>query len=915
MTELPSGTVTFLFTDIERSTESAAALGDERWAEALQTHRDLLRPIFQTHNGVEVGTEGDSFFVAFARAHDAVDAAADGQRALQAHTWAGETQLRVRMGLHTGEALVRGEGYVGHEVHRAKRISDAAHGGQILLSQTAADLVGKGSLLDLGSHRLKDLGEPQHVYQLTAQDLPREFPQLRSLDAFTHSLPLQRSAFIGREKEIAQIRDLIESNRIVTLTGVGGCGKTRLALQVGADELEHFDDGVFFVNLAPISDPDVVWEEIVRSVGAPSSGVITSAALTRPTDDLFARLGTKRALIVLDNCEHLVDACAEIVDRILVRCPNVSILATSREALRVEGEQSWSIPSLSLPTDADDAQKSESVSLFKARAQAVRQGFELTKDNVAPVIEICRRLDGIPLAIEFAAARVGHLSPRQIADRLDDRFRLLTGGQRRVQRQQTLQAALDWSFDLLEESERVLLRRLSVFPGDFSIDGAEGICSDDELSQPEITDLLGSLVSKSLVQTDLVGAEVRYKLLETVRAYATQQLTHSLEAEQFRRRHRDWFVDWIDAIDDEADYDWAASRRLRVEQPNIHAALEWSLAENRLDIVGHLAARVWTTSLGGSRENQRWVRKGLEVEDTLAPNDRLSLHIQHTMNAQWEPGGGSGLGVAALADEVLEGTTPASKARGLMMRGLGRAFFAAFLRDPEMEAGAYSDFDEAERLARDLSGQWLGMALWQRAHAHMIFGRAHEAWPQIEAAQRALASSGDNDFISAVDFFAAALAHVLAKDDEAIRVWRRFRQKAESFGGIDPAGGWAIFATLDAVVDGPDAAWSGLIEQRPVVLRSGFQTDIENLVLGCAIVHALSGDLERAAVLLSCVRAKTLGAGRALPSGAHYLLYMHYRDKVREALGAETAHEAKRRGEQMSLDEAVELAFADKVPA
>ena len=643
MTELPSGTVTFLFTDIERSTESAAALGDERWAEALQAHRDLLRPAFKKHAGVEVGTEGDAFFVAFARAHDAVDAAAEGQRVHEAHPWPGETRLRVRMGLHTGEALVRGDGYVGHEVHRAKRISDAGHGGQILLSQTTADLVGTASLLDLGSHRLKDLGEPQHIYQLAGDGLERDFPAVRSLDAFTHSLPLQRSAFIGREREMADVREQLTTNRIVTLTGVGGCGKTRLALQVGAEELEHFPDGVFFVNLAPISDPDLIMDELARSVGAPTGEAITGGAQTPADVALLAYLGARRCLIVLDNCEHLVDACADIVDRILASSPGVTVLATSREALRVEGEQAWSVPSLSLPAERRDAQASESVSLFKARAQAVRKGFELTADNLEPVVEICRRLDGIPLAIEFAAARVGHLSPRQIADRLDDRFRLLTGGQRRVQRQHTLQAALDWSFELLDEPDRTLLRRLSVFAGDFSIEAAEGICSDDALGAGGITDRLGSLVSKSLVDADLVGDEVRYKLLETVRAYASQRLAQSHESEAFRTQHRDWFVSWLDTFPEDRWFDFATIERVSREEPNILAALDWSTSENQLDIVGHVSARLWCLNQG-SRRIWRWVGLGLQVEDQLTPDDRLYLHIVATMNSQWETGRPGGLG-------------------------------------------------------------------------------------------------------------------------------------------------------------------------------------------------------------------------------------------------------------------------------
>ena len=454
MAELPSGTVTFLFTDIERSTEHLAALGNDAYADALDTHRQILREAFNTHGGHEIATEGDSFFVAFARAHDAVDAAVTGQRTI------GEHPLRARMGIHTGEALVRNGGYIGHDVHRAKRICDAAHGGQILVSQTTTDLVRSAQMLtDLGPHRLKDLGEPQRIFQVGEG----KFPPLRSLESFRHSLPRQRSSFIGREREIAQISELLEKNQLVTIHGVGGCGKTRLAVQVGAEMLHEFPDGVFFADLAPISDDDGIVHAVADAVGIPLGGPVGTIR-TAVSDDLVLRYMSERtSLLILDNCEHLLDGCAALADRLLAHCPRLSILATSREALQVEGEQAWRLPSLSLPDDATNMSESEAVSLFAARARAASGSFELTPAEAPAVAEICRRLDGIPLAIEFAAARVTHLSPKQIAQKLDDRFRLLTGGRRQIQRQLTLQAALDWSYDLLDEAERILLRRLAVF--------------------------------------------------------------------------------------------------------------------------------------------------------------------------------------------------------------------------------------------------------------------------------------------------------------------------------------------------------------------------------------------------------------------------------------------------------------------
>jgi len=732
-TQLPTGTVTFLFTDIERSTQTVGAMGDERYADALEAHRQLLRQAFRAHDGHEVGTEGDAFFVAFARAQDAAAAAVDGQRALASH------ELRVRMGLHTGEALVRDGDYVGHDVHRAKRVCDAGHGGQILISQTTADLIGTNArLTDLGAHRLKDLEEAQRIFQVIDDELQNDFPALRSLEHFTHNLPLQRSTFVGREREIAEVRKLLDDHRLVTLTGIGGCGKTRLALQVGAELLGANPDGVFFVDLGPISSAAALVPAIASAVGLSLGGDIAmGTARPGPMDELLVGFLSQRdCLVILDNCEHLLDGCAQIADAILGRAPAVSLLATSREGLAVQGEQLWQIPSLSLPTDATDALVSESVSLFIARAKAVRANFELSSDNVGAVTEICRRLDGIPLAIEFAAARVSHLPPQEIADRLGDMFRLLTGGRGRVQRQQTLQAALDWSYELLSEDERGLLRRLSVFAGSFSVPAAEGICSGEDVAEHSVLDLLASLVAKSLVVAHAEGTDARYRLLETVRLYASEQLRVAGEADLVRERHRDWFKAIAGSVDwDELLLPRSAPRGIDSELSNLRAALEFSEAEGRLDIVIGMAARLGTVwiNFGLAREALTWLTKARPEDVGLTPPERTAaLSFASFMADFLQDPAASDLAERAVGSA---GDTPSSLVLwALRRRAVNRAVRSQWTDDHALATVARSDLDRSQQLAEQFSDTARSFALQTRALVELVLGDMHAAREACDAA-------------------------------------------------------------------------------------------------------------------------------------------------------------------------------------
>jgi predicted ATPase/class 3 adenylate cyclase len=513
-------TLTFLFTDIEGSTALLGRLGDDGYARVLAGHHAVIRSALAAHDGREVDTQGDAFFAVFSSPRACVAAVLAMQQALAAHEWPGGERVRVRMGIHCGEAARTATGLVGLEVHRAARVAAVGSGGQVLVSEEAAVLVRDGlppgvTLADLGVHRLKDLGRPERIFQLHAPGLQAGFPPLRSLGnpALPNNLPAQLSAFVGRGREVAEVRTLVDSSRLVTLTGAGGCGKTRLGLQVAVELLDGSGDGVWLAELAAVTDQDAV-------AAAISQALRLAVNPGRPAlEALLDALEPQDVLIMLDNCEHLIDGCAKTAQAILRRCPKVHLLATSREPLGISGETIYRVPSLSLP-GPDEAGplapgSSDAVALFADRARA--QGVALSVDEQAGplVVSICRRLDGMPLAIELAAARLRSMSLAELHDRLDQRFRLLTGGSRTaLERQQTLRATVGWSYSLLTGAERLLLARLSVFAGGFDLDAAEAVGGFGDLDVLDVADLLGSLVDKSLVVAEPAGAILRYRLLE-----------------------------------------------------------------------------------------------------------------------------------------------------------------------------------------------------------------------------------------------------------------------------------------------------------------------------------------------------------------------------------------------------------------
>jgi predicted ATPase/class 3 adenylate cyclase len=581
VTDLPTGTVSFLFTDIEGSTKLLQQLGGT-YGELLDDHHRILRDAIEEAGGVRVSTEGDGVFGAFARANDAVTAAASAQLELARKTWPSQVEVRVRMGIHTGEGEVGPDGYVGLAVHRAARIAAVARGGQVLVSDTTRSLVEPSlpenlGLRDLGQHRLKDLSDPEHIYQLLVNSIPSEFPALTTLTDVRNNLPIQLTSFVGREADLAELSALLEANRLITLTGVGGTGKTRLAYQIAAGAKQQFPDGVWVAELALITDPDLVASELATEMGIrPQPGEPIARTLA---------LGVQHqtVLVILDNCEHLLDSSAALTSELLHAGPGVKVVATSREALGVAGEVSYPVASLGLPrgglTDGENALRYDAIELFAERAALVRPGFSVTPSNADAVVQICRRLDGVPLAIELAAARVRALSPEDIANHLDDRFRLLTGGSRTaLPRQQTLEATVAWSYDHLTEAERLLFARLSVFRGGFTLETAALVCAGDGLEVYDIDELVLGLVDKSMIVMEEDETGTRYRLLETLRQYARDRLSEQSDPDQLGRRHAEVFVDLGERLDSalRGHGQDVALRQIEAEHDNMRVALTWA---------------------------------------------------------------------------------------------------------------------------------------------------------------------------------------------------------------------------------------------------------------------------------------------------------------------------------------------------
>jgi predicted ATPase len=706
MRDLPTGTVTLLFTDIEGSTRLLDELGD-RYPGALAAHQRALREAFQAHGGVEVSTHGDAFFYAFARATDAVAAAGAGQARLAGGP------IRVRMGLHTGEPNVTDGDYVGPDVNRAARIMAAAHGGQVLLSQTTRDLLdSSGGLRDLGEHVLKDLSAPIRLFQLGEGD----FPPLRSLSQA--QLPVALEPLVGRKRELAELVRLFDRNgaRLVTLTGPGGIGKTRLALATAAELVESFDDGVTLVEVAPIRDPDLVLPAIAEALGVQG--------------DVAAHIGRREQMLVLDNLEQVVDVAPQLA-RLLSASPALRVLATSREALLIAGEREF--PLAALP-------EAPAVELFRQRAEAARPDFQADYDVL---VRICRRLDSLPLAIELAAARVKVLSPGELLDRLEQRLPLLTSRARDLpERQRTLRTAIEWSHDLLTDEERQLFRRLSVFAGGWTFTAAEEVCAAD-------LDTLESLVHKSLARRE---AE-RFSMLETIREYAYERLAESGEAGELRRRHAAYFLAVAEQVESEqldaGPTGWR--ERLRPEWDNFRAVFAWSLETGEPDLGLRLVGAVSFAWLDrnllaeGSRLLETLLRSAPDADELVRAKALFTWSMIASVQSDW-------VRTKELGEEALEIFRRAGRRLGIAWTLTNLAVVPLEFGRPE-EARAM--LDEADALHRS-EGSGGGL----RRISHLYAQLAAETG-DTERSRRELRESAELSLAAGEDFSAATTLHSL----------------------------------------------------------------------------------------------------------------------------------------------------------
>ena len=755
--DLPTGTITLLCSDIEGSTRLEHDIGDQ-YADVLSECHHLLRTVFQEYNGHQVETQGDTIFVAFARATDAVAAAVAAQQALVSHTFSDGAVLQIRIGLHTGEPELASEGYVGLDVHHTAQIMRAGHGGQVLLSQTTRELVEdtlpEGVLLrDLGKHRLKDLQRPNRLFQLVIAGLPTDFPPLKTFDAHPNNLPLLPTPFIGREREIAEICQILQRQeiRLLTLTGSGGVGKTRLGLQVAAELSDLFTHGSYFVNLAPLSNPDLVLPTIAWTLGLQERGEQTLLDL------LQAFLRDKHVLLLLDNFEQVVSAAVQVA-ALLAACPYLKLVVTSRMALSVRAEHEFAVPPLALPDlkrlpDAGALAHSEAVELFIQRAQAIQPTFQLTQANAPAIAEICTHLDGLPLAIELAAARIKLLPPHALLHRLSRRLEVLTGGARDLPiRQQTLRNTIQWSYDLLTEQEQRIFRRLSVFVGGCTLEAVEAVCCEESNEPLDMLERAASFVDKSLVQqTERQGEEPRLLMLETLREYGLERLYEQGEVETTRRAHAMHYLRFAEEASRHL-FSTEAGRwfeRLEREHENLRAALAWVLEDEDEEVgsdietaarLGSALWRFWTVR-GHMSEGRTVLERVLAAsKEGGTPVRAKALVALATLC--WHQGDYARVG--EIMGEMLALCKQLGDQQGIAHTLLGMAGYAAQQRD---YARARSLAEESLAICRAEKDTWRSAALLSLlgrvASAQREHARARQLLEESLDLYRALGYPGD----------------------------------------------------------------------------------------------------------------------------------------------------------------------------
>jgi predicted ATPase/class 3 adenylate cyclase len=869
----PAGVITFLFTDIEGSTRLWEQQ-PERMRPALALHDAIARAAVQGHRGTVVKTAGDGVHATFDDPLDAISATLELQQALDDPSATGGIAFRVRCGVHVGVDERRDNDFFGPAVNRAARIMSVAHGGQVLLSEAVAILV-RGrlpsavTLRDLGPVRLRDLASPERVYQVIHPQLRQVFPALRSLETTPNNLPQQLTSFVGREQQLAEVRKILPRNRLVTLLGVGGIGKTRLSLQVAADMLDDFPDGVWLVELAPLTDAQLVPQAVASVLG------VKEEAGRPVVDALKKHVKDRQLLLILDNCEHLVHVCAELAKLLLEAGPGLKILASSREHLRLSGETTYPVSGLAVPdvleTTAPAAlTQYESVRLFIDRAVAAQPAFAVTDQNAVVVGEVCRRLDGIPLAIELAAARVRALSVENIAARLNDRFRLLTSGSRTaLPRQQTLRALIDWSYDLLDERERAVLRRLAVFAGGWTLEAAEVVCASEDLREPDVLDLLTTLVEKSLVVLEAAGG--RYRLLDTVSQYAQERLNDSGEEEQTRTRHLAFYL---------------------------------RLAETaRPELVGPQQG-AWLARLDLERENllsaHAWCAR---AQNGAA----LGLRLVYSMLLYWVNRGLLGLGhratVEALARAGAQGPTTA-RCRGLFNAGQLGCWMGRY-----EEARGY--LEESLAIARKLGDkERIAMALQPLGTACLGQGDRATAQTHLQEALTLAQELGNKRELAGAFNALAQLHRVEAELDRAEPLYEQVLALARELDDRESiAIGLLNLAMVSIGRGSGDRAGAMLLEVLAIAAETGSKPVEQSALEVSAGLAALRAEWNRTARFYGAAESRTAQTGLQRDPADEAFLAL-YIAKARAALGVATFGAAEAAGRALSNEAAMAEARA-----
>ncbi len=858
-----TGTITFLFTDIEGSTRLIQQVGDT-WPGMLAEHHRLIRAAVGTARGVEVKTEGDAFFVVFRAAVDGVAAVVQAQRDLEAHAWPLGTALRVRMGLHTGEVGLAGDEYVGLDVHRAARISSAAHGGQVLISQTTRDLVFGAlpagvTLADKGEHRLKDLDRPEHLYQLVIADLPTDFPPIRSVSARFEILPTQLTSFVGRQAEVGGIRELLDRTRLLTLTGPGGTGKTRLSIEAAGAASGMFPDGIAFVPLAPISDPQLVAGTIRQTLGLKEEVGRSSV------DTVADRIRGSRLLLILDNFEQVLGA-ADVVSGLLERTQEPRILVTSRAPLHLAGEQEFPVPPLRIPAasdvpDLDALTQSEAVALFLQRATTVRPDFRLTAANAMAIVEICARLDGLPLAIELAASRIRLLPPEALLSRLQRRLDLLQSTSAdRTDRQRTLRGAIDWSYDLLETGDRAAFRRFAIFVGGWDLGDAEAVTTAVSGEPTEVFDALDGLVDHSLVRQDAESGEPRFGMLETIREYGIEQLREAGELEAVARAHGTRFLGLAIELGPEFTASPEHLDRAGRDHDNIRAALRWAIDAGELELATEAAGALWRFwhLRGHLREGDRWTSEILARAPRVASHGRTRALNGLAGLRYWL---GDYVAARAAYQEMLKSARATGDLASEAEANYSLGFIFAIDRDYDAARASYR---ESGRVAEGIGDRTaVANALMGSAFADFLDGRYAEARDGMLRVVPLFRAIGDDYlYFNAVGVLGRALQY-LGRHGEA-----RDAASEQLDGALEIGDGTMVAMALHDLAS--DATQRGDFE-RGLRLEGASRALVERL--GGGAPNALMGVLEPEELATKAALPRDaidgwLGEGRALAEDA-----------------------------------------------